>query len=86
MSVPYIISKYEPVSCCSVHMSRLMPSRRIDPIFALSVGVAAACVRINREEKEKSKTTQETIESLRRRWALVFEKRDAAKVESTGDG
>ncbi|KAK4505001.1 hypothetical protein PRZ48_002964 [Zasmidium cellare] len=47
-------------------------SRTIDPIFAVSVGVVAAAVRINREEKEKGKTTQETIESLKRRTAMLF--------------
>ncbi|KZF20691.1 hypothetical protein L228DRAFT_284636 [Xylona heveae TC161] len=28
-------------------------SRRVDPVFALAIGVAAAGVRIRREEKEK---------------------------------
>ena len=42
-------------------------TRVIDPIFAVSVGLTAAVVRINREEKEKGRTTQETIESVRRR-------------------
>ncbi|KAK5660742.1 hypothetical protein OQA88_12108 [Cercophora sp. LCS_1] len=41
-------------------------SRVADPIFALAIGVAAAATRINREEKEKGRTTQETIESARR--------------------
>ena len=31
-------------------------------------------MRINREEKEKGKTTEQTVESLKRRWARVWEK------------
>jgi hypothetical protein len=31
-------------------------------------------VRVNREEKEKGRTTQETIASLKRRTAMLFEK------------
>ncbi|KAL2263106.1 hypothetical protein VTK26DRAFT_8189 [Humicola hyalothermophila] len=42
-------------------------SRVADPIFAVFIGVSAAAVRINREQKEKGKTTQETIDALRRR-------------------
>ncbi|KAK5172585.1 uncharacterized protein LTR77_002705 [Saxophila tyrrhenica] len=49
-------------------------SRGLDPIFAVSCGVIAAGVRINREEKEKGRTTEETIEAFKRRWALAFEK------------
>ncbi|KAK4631826.1 hypothetical protein CLAFUW4_03323 [Fulvia fulva] len=48
-------------------------SRVIDPIFAVSVGIIAAVVRINREEKEKGRTTEQTIESLRRRITMVFD-------------
>jgi hypothetical protein len=41
-------------------------SRAADPIFALAIGISAAALRINREEKEKGKTTQQTIEAARR--------------------
>jgi len=41
-------------------------SRVADPIFAVFIGVSAAALRINREEKEKGKTTQETLQALRR--------------------
>jgi hypothetical protein len=41
-------------------------SRAADPIFALAIGIAAAVVRINREEKEKGRTTQQTVEAARR--------------------
>ncbi|KAI5368037.1 putative non-classical export protein [Septoria linicola] len=47
-------------------------SKAIDPIFAVSVGFAAAAVRINREEKEKGHTTQQTIDALKRRTGLIF--------------
>ncbi|TKA24041.1 hypothetical protein B0A50_06932 [Salinomyces thailandicus] len=50
-------------------------SKVIDPIFATSIGVAAAYVRINREEKEKGRSTEQTIESLKRRVNLVLERR-----------
>lgn len=53
----------------------------MDPIFAVSCGVIAAGVRINREEKEKGQTTQQTIDSFWRRWALVWEKDDGGKVK-----
>ena len=46
--------------------------RLIDPIFAVSIGVTAAVVRINREEKEKGRTTEQSIEALKRRTRLVF--------------
>ncbi|KAG9671818.1 hypothetical protein KCU87_g6163, partial [Aureobasidium melanogenum] len=42
-------------------------SKNLDPVFALFIGGSAAVVRINRDEKEKGKTTQQTIESLKRR-------------------
>lgn len=58
--------------------------RVIDPIFAVSVGIVAAGVRINREEKEKGKTTQETIDSLKKRVAMVFEESKEATPEKTG--
>lgn len=41
-------------------------SRVADPIFAVFIGVSAAAVRINREQKEKGKTPQDTIDALRR--------------------
>ncbi|KAK8039183.1 hypothetical protein PG993_007594 [Apiospora rasikravindrae] len=41
-------------------------SKVADPIFALAIGLGAAATRINREEKEKGKTTQQTIASLQR--------------------
>jgi len=40
----------------------------------VSIGVAAAVVRINREEKEKGRSTQQTMDSLRRRTSKLFEK------------
>lgn len=41
-------------------------SKAADPFFALAIGIAAAATRINREEKEKGKTTQQTVQSLQR--------------------
>ncbi|KAK4189991.1 hypothetical protein QBC35DRAFT_117801 [Podospora australis] len=42
-------------------------SRVADPIFAVFIGLSAATLRINREEKEKGRTRQETWDALRRR-------------------
>lgn len=41
-------------------------SRAVDPLFAVFIGISAAALRINREEKEKGRTTQETITIARR--------------------
>ena len=46
--------------------------RTLDPIFAVSVGITAAVVRINREEKEKGKSFEESKASLQRRAALAW--------------
>lgn len=61
-------------------------SRAIDPIFAVAVGVTAVVVRVNREEKEKGRTTQETIDSLRRRTASFFRNEATAKQASEKAG
>ncbi|KAI4715414.1 hypothetical protein E4T48_08404 [Aureobasidium sp. EXF-10727] len=66
MSAPryaYIISK----SVAARHAWMQQENRNLDPVFALFIGASAAVVRINRDEKEKGKTTQDTIESLKRR-------------------
>ncbi|KFY71570.1 hypothetical protein V499_08230 [Pseudogymnoascus sp. VKM F-103] len=42
-------------------------SRTLDPIFALFIGLGAASMRINREEKELGRSTKETINSGLRR-------------------
>ncbi|CCC07506.1 hypothetical protein QBC45DRAFT_317676 [Copromyces sp. CBS 386.78] len=46
-------------------------SRVADPIFAVFIGVSAAALRINREEKEKGRTTQEIFQIARRRLGLT---------------
>jgi hypothetical protein len=38
-------------------------SKVADPIFAVFIGVSAAVMRINREEKEAGRSTKETINS-----------------------
>ncbi|CZS88676.1 uncharacterized protein RAG0_00342 [Rhynchosporium agropyri] len=42
-------------------------SRVGDPIFAVLIGLGAAATRINREEKEKGRSTEETVQSGLRR-------------------
>jgi len=37
-------------------------SKYLDPLFALSIGVSAAAVRIRREEKAKGRSLEETWE------------------------
>jgi hypothetical protein len=37
-------------------------SKVADPIFALFIGLGAAATRINREEKELGRSTQQTID------------------------
>lgn len=46
--------------------------RSIDPIFAIGVGLAAALVRIRREENERGKTLQDTMNSVRHRFDLAW--------------
>ncbi|KAK3683479.1 hypothetical protein B0T22DRAFT_483334 [Podospora appendiculata] len=46
-------------------------SRVADPIFAVFIGVSAAAMRINREEKEKGKTTKDILHAARRRVGLA---------------
>ena len=41
-------------------------SRVADPVFAVVMGLSAAAIRINREEKDKGRTTSETITAGRR--------------------
>lgn len=52
---------------------RYIISPRIDPIFAISIGLAAAATRINREEKEKGRNTGETVDVFKRRVGLWWE-------------
>lgn len=59
-------------------------NRAIDPIFAVSVGVTAAAVRINREEKEKGRTTEDTIDALKRRTAMLFDSKKSNMEEKAG--
>ncbi|EMC96571.1 hypothetical protein BAUCODRAFT_70466 [Baudoinia panamericana UAMH 10762] len=59
--------------------------RIADPVYAMSIGVAAAFVRIRREEKEKDRTTQQSIDGLRRRVNVLFEKSvDSNSVQKAG--
>ncbi|EMT68200.1 hypothetical protein FOQG_02316 [Fusarium oxysporum f. sp. raphani 54005] len=47
-------------------------SRAADPIFGVLIGLSAAATRINREEKDKGRTTQQTLEAARRIDELDF--------------
>ncbi|KAL5373810.1 hypothetical protein DPSP01_012427 [Paraphaeosphaeria sporulosa] len=48
-------------------------SRTLDPIFAVSIGLAAAATRINREEKDKGRSTAQTVDVFKRRVALWWD-------------
>ena len=52
----------------------------------MGIGIAAAAVRINREEKEKGKSTQQSVESFRRRLDLAFGGSGPGKVEIKKEG
>jgi hypothetical protein len=86
MSAPYIISKYAAHRECYSLTYVLTRSRGIDPFFAMGIGIAAAAVRINREEKEKGKSTQQSVESFRRRLALAFGINDSGNSEAKKQG
>ncbi|KAF2711210.1 hypothetical protein K504DRAFT_375620, partial [Pleomassaria siparia CBS 279.74] len=47
--------------------------RTLDPLFALTIGLAAATTRINREEKEKGRSTAQTVDVLKRRVGIAWE-------------
>ncbi|KAK0389764.1 hypothetical protein NLU13_3337 [Sarocladium strictum] len=49
-------------------------SKVADPIFAVVIGLGAAASRINREQKEKGKTTEETIQDGLRRLGFAQNK------------
>jgi hypothetical protein len=43
--------------------STYLLTRGLDPVFALFIGLSAAAMRINREEKEAGRTSKETVDS-----------------------
>lgn len=53
--------------------------RGLDPLFAISIGLAAAFTRINREEKERGRSSPESIDVLKRRWNLAWQGSEAEK-------
>ncbi|KAK8212726.1 hypothetical protein IWZ01DRAFT_277627 [Phyllosticta capitalensis] len=47
-------------------------SKKIDPLFAAAIGVAAAASRINREEREKGRGPSQSWRVFQRRWQVAF--------------
>lgn len=47
-------------------------SKVADPFFAVFIGLSAATLRINREEKEKGLSTQQTINSAFRYAMMIW--------------
>jgi hypothetical protein len=39
----------------------------------VSIGLAAAATRINREEKEKGRSTAQSMDVLKKRWNLAWQ-------------
>jgi hypothetical protein len=77
----YIISKYAASLFTTAQLVLTLSYRALDPIFAISIGLAAAATRINREEKEKGRSTQETIDVFKRRWALAWQSEPTAAAK-----
>jgi hypothetical protein len=73
----YIISKCVVLRCIVeiVKPINILTALRrgLDPIFAITVGLSAAVLRINRDEKEIGKSTSQTLESLRKRLGIAWE-------------
>ncbi|MBE7182488.1 MAG: non-classical export protein 1 [Terriglobus roseus] len=83
----YIITKsvhrppslFRPAPCArpraspSPKLTAARARRSLDPVFAVSVGLAAALVRVSREEKEKGRSAQETLSALGRRAVIARE-------------
>lgn len=82
----YIISKYVRNPSSEREMASFNPIcqtleltvvffasyRNIDPVFAIFIGASAAAVRINRDEKDKGRSTGDIVESLKRRVGKAF--------------
>jgi hypothetical protein len=72
MSYQFIISKFVALTQ-NLEDMQLTRNRRLDPIFAVSIGLAAAVTRINREEREKGRSTTQSMDVLKRRWNLAWQ-------------
>ncbi|KAF2660870.1 hypothetical protein K491DRAFT_588526 [Lophiostoma macrostomum CBS 122681] len=48
-------------------------SRSLDPFFAIAIGLGAALTRINREEREKGRSTAETFDVFKKRMGIAWE-------------
>ncbi|KAK0939840.1 hypothetical protein LTR29_008577 [Friedmanniomyces endolithicus] len=73
MSAPYLIGRPDPY-------------RFIDPLYAVFIGAGAATVRIRREEKAQGRSVEESVESVRRRVGMLFEKEEEVVKTSVGVG
>ena len=85
MSAPYIISKYvsrrprfqlnlNALKCTCLRSSNTnlyTLYRSLDPVFAIGIGLAAAGIRIRREEREKGHSMNETLEAGKRRLSML---------------
>ncbi|KAF2746769.1 hypothetical protein M011DRAFT_404025 [Sporormia fimetaria CBS 119925] len=58
------------------------PNRTLDPIFAITIGLAAAANRIHREETEKGRDMSQTLEVLRRRVGIAWESVRGSEAQS----
>jgi hypothetical protein len=82
MAIQHIISKsaYPTLPIHSLFdFHAYAMNRRLDPVFAISIGLAAAFTRINREEKEKGRSTQQSVDVFKRRWNLAWQSKEGEK-------
>ncbi|KAK0849322.1 hypothetical protein LTS02_013663, partial [Friedmanniomyces endolithicus] len=57
----------------------------IDPLYAVFIGAGAATVRIRREEKAEGRSVGESVESVRRRVGMLFEKEEVGAPVQAGE-
>jgi hypothetical protein len=70
----HILSKYTSTlgDYLPIHFLLTSLSRRLDPVFAIVVGSAAAVLRVRRDEETKGQSAQQTLDTLKRRLNLAW--------------
>jgi hypothetical protein len=81
----YILSKYTSTVGDYVLINFLLTglSRRLDPVFAIAVGSAAAVLRVRRDEEAKGQSAKQTLDTLKRRLNLAW---NGAESKSWAEG
>jgi len=55
-----------------IHRYTYILSKRLDPVFAITMGTIAAGLRIRRDEEEHGRPAQQAFDTLKRRIALAW--------------